>query len=161
MQRLDPLRLLPLTETIGWRDFEECRRCGDEPLYRYVSMRDKTKGGVNYLRFDSSGPVHVLLRCQNKRMENDMLGRFAEKGGIGMHVHRRAFDECFIAFLRVFARGVSEKARAQRLPDFHSIPSAGNDGVFIPLHDTHELLPDVLGSTHLSRLDEVLEAPWI
>lgn len=95
MQRLDPLRLLPLTQLVTRRDLEE-RRCRfDQPL-----------------RLDRRSAMHVLLRRQHQCVKNDMLRRFAEQCATRVHVYWCALDERLVAFRWVLARRISEEARA-------------------------------------------------
>jgi hypothetical protein len=93
MQRRNRLRLLPLTQAIRRRNLEECRRRLNQPF-----------------RFNRTADMHVFLRRLHKTVVHDVFRRFAEKTGRGVQVHRRAFDECFVAFGGIFARGVAEEA---------------------------------------------------
>ena len=38
---------------------------------------------------------------------------------------------------------------------------AGDDGIAIAVHESEQLLPDILGSAHGSELDEVLVTPHV
>lgn len=93
MQRLYPLRLLPLTQLIRARDLEKRGRRLDQPL-----------------RLNRTAAMHVLLRRLDQTVVNHVLGGFAEQAGAGVQIHGRALDEGFVAFARVFARGVAEEA---------------------------------------------------
>lgn len=78
-----------------------------------------------------------------------------------MHVHWRTLNEGLITLLRIFPCGVSKKPGAQGLPNLHSVPTARNDLVLVPLHDAHKLLANVLRAAHTASLDEVFKAPGV
>lgn len=78
-----------------------------------------------------------------------------------MHIDRGAFDERLIPFLRVFAGRISEESGTESLPNLCGVPSARDYAVMIPIHDAHELLPNILSTAHLPSLDEVLVAPGV
>ena len=94
MQRLDSLRLLPLTQTaLLAGNLEERRRRLDEPL-----------------GLDRGDVVHVLARRLDQTMVDDVLGRFAKQRRRRVQVDRRALDERLVAFGGILARGVAEEA---------------------------------------------------
>ena len=94
-------------------------------------------------------------------MIDDPFGLFAEEGGGGVQVDGGAFDQSLVPLGRVFAGGVAEEAAAEGLADFLGGAAAGDDGVFVAVHDLDELVADVFGAAHGAGLDEVLEAPGV
>lgn len=93
MQRLDPLRLLPLAQSICRRDLEECRRRFDQPL-----------------GLDACGVVHVFLGCQDEGVVDDPFGLLAEQGGARVQVNWSTFDERLVALLGILASRITEEA---------------------------------------------------
>lgn len=81
MQRLDPLRPLPLAQFICRRNLEKRGRRLNQPL-----------------RLDGADNVHVLLRRLDQTLIDNVFGRLAKQRRGRMQEHRRAFDKRFVAF---------------------------------------------------------------
>src|SRR5450755_1498678 len=95
--------------------------------------------GGTYLRFNARRTMHIFLRSENERMENDMFGRLAKQRGRRMHVDGRAFNQCLIPLLRILSRRIPEEAATQRLPDLHRVAPTRHNLMLIALHDGDKL----------------------
>ena len=97
-----------------------------------------------------------------------------------MDVYRSTLNECLVTFLRIFLGCISEEAGADRTTNSIVVFSSRNDIMLIPVqvtlemtdiktrghryspvHNTQQLLPDILRPSHASSLDEILVTPWI
>ena len=94
-------------------------------------------------------------------MINNMLSRLAEQRRRRMQIDRRLLDERLVPFLRIFARGVAEESRAERLSYTRGVAAAGDDFQLVPVEDLDELFTHVFGAAHALGLDEVLETPRV
>lgn len=93
VQRLNPLRLLPLAQSIRRRNLEKRRRRFDQPF-----------------RLDRATAMHVLFRRLDKAVVHDVFGGFSEERRARMQVYGRSFDESLVPLRGVFACGVAEEA---------------------------------------------------
>lgn len=144
MQGLNTLRPLALRKTIRGRHLEECRGCFNEPL-----------------RLNTGSTMHVFLGGQDKSVIDNMFRWLPEQCGARMHVDRCTFNKGLISLLGILAGCISEESCTQCLTYLGCVSTTGNDPVMIPVHDTKQLLANVLGTANLPRLNEVLKAPGI
>ena len=144
MQRLDTLSLLALGKTVCRRHLEEGRGSLHEPF-----------------RLDRCRALHVFFGRQDQGVVDDMFRWLAEQGGTGMHVDRCAFDKGLVSFRGIFTSRVSEESRTQRLAYFGRVSPTGDNPMVISIHDTQELLANILGSADLSGLNKVFVTPGI
>jgi ATP-dependent RNA helicase DHX8/PRP22 len=145
MQRLNPLRLLPLTQLpLPPRNLEKSRSSLNQPL------------GLN-----SRNIMHILPTSLHQTMINHVLSRFTKKRRSRVHIHRSAFDESFIAFCWVFPRGVSEEAGAESLSDSRRVSPTAHDRQAMSSHNLQKLDPNILSSPHTPRLNEIFKTPSI
>ena len=78
-----------------------------------------------------------------------------------MHVDRRALDQGLVSFLGIFAGCVPEKASTHCLAHFGRVSSTRDNPVVVSVHDTKQLLANILGAPDLTGLYEVFETPRV
>ena len=143
MQRLNPLRLLPLAQPVRRRDLEERRRRLYKPL-----------------RLNRRDIVHVLLGSLDQGVVDDVLRRFLVQRTGWMHIHWRILREGLVALrLSITARTVLEEACTECFSDLGEIATARGDALPLRPHDLDQLFPYVGHPAQISRLDVVFLAP--
>ena len=142
MQRLNPLLPTSLTQAIRRRNLKKSRRSLHKPL-----------------RLNRRHILHILPRRLHQRVIHDHFRRLAKQRTARVHVHRRAFNERFKSFLRVFARGVAEESGAESLADTIGVAAAGDEREAVALEDGDELVSDIFGALHAPRLDVIFSTP--
>lgn len=114
-QGLYLLLLLAFADLVRVGDFEELRSDLNQPF-----------------RLDSGNIVAVLPGRQHKFVVHDPLWVAIEESGGRVDINWRALDESLVSLLGVLLGSITEKARADGLPNDIVIASCGQDFMLVP-----------------------------